>query len=157
MPCLHCNGFKNCFGGYHTHMQGIFCQSDRSWCLLPLNFWGECRMYFQMWIYIKVISVPLNEESTNNGLILLKWLRIQCRQKRKIRQRDQIKRRNCQQKCFHSFNYIIDHTSISFFFCINSLHCFVWFLLYYLLHLLSSDHFAALKSLYKIFIWIWIF
>ena len=37
----------------------------------------------------------------------------------------------------------------------KSLHCFVWFLLYYLLHPFSSDYFAALTSLlpYNFFIW----
>ena len=44
----------------------------------------------------------------------------------------------------NSFNYVIDHASIHFFFYVNSLHCFVWFLLYYLLHLLSSTRFEIL-------------
>ena len=41
----------------------------------------------------------------------------------------------------------------------TSLHCFMWFLLYYLLHLFSSDRFPALTGLYpyKIFIWIYQF
>ena len=67
-------------------------------------------------------------------------------------------RRICLQKCFHSFKYVIDHTNICFIFLIslqtcshllnevNSLHCFVRFLLYCLLHLLSSDCFAVLTS-----------
>ena len=64
----------------------------------------------------------------------MKWLRMQkCRQKRKtMRKRAQRKKRNCQQNCFHSFNYIKDHASNHFFIYINSLHCIVWFFLYYL-------------------------
>ena len=38
------------------------------------------------------------------------------------------KRRNCQQKCIHSFNCVKDHKHICFSFYINSLHCFVQFL-----------------------------
>ena len=94
-------------------------------------------------------------------LNILKWLRTQnCRQKRKrMRQRSRSKRRNCQRKCYHSFKYLIDNASICFFFYINSLHCFVWFLLFYLLQIFSSNHFAALFSLYlyKVFIWIYEF
>ena len=33
---------------------------------------------------------------------------------KKPRQRGQSERRNCQQKCFHSFNYVIDHASMGF-------------------------------------------
>ena len=40
-----------------------------------------------------------------------------------MRQRGRSERRNCQRKCFHSFNYIIDHASIRVFFYVNSLHC----------------------------------
>ena len=57
-------------------------------------------------------------------------------------------RRNCLRKCFHTFRYIIDHTNVPFFFYVNSLHCFVWFPVYYLLHLFGSDCFAALTSLW---------
>ena len=69
------------------------------------------------------------------------------------------KKRNCQRRRLYSFNYIIVHMSICFFFYLNSLHRFVWLLLYYLLHLLSSHSFAALTSLetYKHFIWIYEF
>ena len=82
-------------------------------------------------------------------LIILKWLRIQkSRQKRKaMRQRGRSERRSCQRKYFHSFNFIIDHASIHFFFYVNTLYCFMWLLLNYLLFLLSSDHFAALTSI----------
>ena len=65
-------------------------------------------------------------------------------------------RKNCQWKCFHSFNYVIDHASIRFFFYVNSLHWFLWSLLHYLLHLLSSDRFPALTRFSGInFIWIY--
>ena len=50
-------------------------------------------------------------------------------------------------KVFHSFNYVIDHASIIIFFYVNSLHCFMWFLLYYLLHLLGLDRYAVLTVL----------
>ena len=48
-------------------------------------------------------------------------------------------------KCFYLFNYIIDHASIHFFFYINSLHCFVWFPLYQLLHLLKETQTESYK------------
>ena len=45
-----------------------------------------------------------------------------CRQMRKtMRQRGRSERRNYQRKCFPSFNYVIDHASIRFFFYANSL------------------------------------
>ena len=76
-------------------------------------------------------------------LIILKWLRLQkCRQKIKtMRQRGQSKRRNCQQKCNKR-----SHKYFCFFFNINSLHCFLWFLLYYLQHLLTSDRWSNFKN-----------
>ena len=80
-------------------------------------------------------------------LIIWKWLRIQkCRQKGKtMRQRDRSKRKNCQRNCFHSFNYLIDHASIRLFFYVNSVHCFLWFLLYSSLHLLISRSLIAIQ------------
>ena len=80
----------------------------------------------------------------------MKWLRIQkYRQKRKtMRQRGWSKRRNCHWKCFYSFNYVIDNASICFFCIVNSLHYFLQFLLYYLLHFSSSDCFAALTLIW---------
>ena len=75
-----------------------------------------------------------------------------------MRQRGRSEKRNYQSKCFHSFYYVIDHPGIHFFFHINSLNCFGWFLLYYLLHLLRSDCFKALTSLQPQFhLNIWIF
>ena len=55
------------------------------------------------------------------------------------------------------FNYVTDHVSIHFFFYVNSLCCLMWFFLYYLLHLLSSDCFAALTSLQPDKLGIWIY
>ena len=74
-------------------------------------------------------------------------------------QRGWNKRRNCQWNCIYSFEYVIDHASNRFFLYVNSLHCSMWFLLYYLLHFLSSDCFAALTSLKacKFLIWIYDF
>ena len=75
------------------------------------------------------------------------------------------KSRNCLRKCFHSFKYVMNHVNTSvnniclFLLDVNSLYCFVWFLLYYFLHLFSSDCLAALTSLrlYKFFFWIYEF
>ena len=82
-------------------------------------------------------------------LIISKWLRIQkSRQKGKaMRQNGQSERRNCQQNFFHLFHYVIDYASICFFFYVNNLHYFLWFFLYHLQHLLSSNHFTALTIL----------
>ena len=99
---------------------------------------------------------PLKQRSmiSQSILIISKWVRIQkWRQKRKtMRHRGRSERRNCQQMCFHSFNYVvvfasINYTSIRFSFYVNSLHCFVWFFLHYLLYLLFPDRFAALTCL----------
>ena len=48
-------------------------------------------------------------------------------------------KRNLKKPTQIGVNYVIDHTSICFFFKVNCLHC--------LLHLLSSDHFTTLASL----------
>ena len=82
-------------------------------------------------------------------LIISKWLRIQNSDKRE-RQSDkevEAKEDNLSESVFFSFNYAADHASIRFFSCVNSLHCFVCFNLYYLLFFLSSDRFAPLTSL----------
>ena len=54
----------------------------------------------------------------HNVLIISKWLKIQkWKQKSKtMSRRGRNKRRNCQRKCFHSFNYKIDRASIRYFF-----------------------------------------
>ena len=99
--------------------------------------------------YFSCISTKKIRRSNNQYftmyLTISTWLRIQnYKQKRKtMRQRGRSERRNCQRKYFHSFKYVIDHVSIPVFFYVYSLHCFLWFLLHYFLHLLSSDHFAA--------------
>ena len=81
----------------------------------------------------KYVEVAINDFTMH--LVISKWIRIQkCRQKRKtMRQRGRSEKRNCQRKCFYSTNYVIDHARICFFFYVNSLHCFVAFILYYLL------------------------
>ena len=80
-----------------------------------------CQLYFSK----KYVGVAINDFTMH--LVILKWLRIQiCRQQRmtmKLRGRSKIK--NCQRKIFYSFNYVIDHVSIRFFFYVNRLHCFV--------------------------------
>ena len=97
--------------------------------------------FFQLYFNKKYVEVAITMH-----LISLKCLR-KCRQKRNtMRQRDRSKRRNCRQRCFHSFNFI-NHASIRFFVSVNSLHFFLWLFLYYLLHLLSSDWLAGLTNL----------
>ena len=113
--------------------------------------------FFSLVVFQKKEKVEVAINDSAMQLIISKWLRIhKCRQKRiTMREKGRKERRNCQQKCFHSFNYAIDHASISLFFYINSLHCSQFtFLLYYLLHLLSSNCLAALTILqpYKFFI-----
>ena len=83
-----------------------------------------------------------------------------CRQKRKaIRQKDVEAKEEilCESVFIHLFS--INHENVHFFFLIlfgtyskllndvNSLHYVVWFFMYYLLYLFSSDCFAALTSL----------
>ena len=65
----------------------------------------------------------------------------------KWRQRLKQKKKLSMKNLFIHLTVITDDASIRFFFYVNSFHCFIWFLLYYLLHLLSSDHFAALMIL----------
>ena len=79
------------------------------------------KFFFQLYFNKKYVEVAINYFKVHQ--ITSKWLRIQkCRQKRKtMRQRDRSERRNCQRKCFHSLNYVIDHASIRFFFYIISL------------------------------------
>ena len=81
---------------------------------------------------------------------------MQTEEKNNETKRGRTERRNCLRKCFHSFKYVMDHANVRFFSYVDSLHCFVRFRLYYLLHLFSSDRFAALASLqpYKFLIWI---
>ena len=96
--------------------------------------------------FLPPVEVAINDFTMH--LIVSKWLIMQKRrQKRKtMRERGLSERRNCLKKCFHSLNYVADHANIRFFFSVNSLHCFFWFHLYYLLHLLSSNRFANPKS-----------
>ena len=97
---------------------------------------------------------------------------MQTEQKNNEKKRHQREGTNCLQKCFLSFMYVTNHKNVCFFFlnslwpCSNplnevySLHRFVWFLLYYLLHFLRSDHFAALYkfiTIKKFYLNIWIF
>ena len=77
--------------------------------------------FFQLYCNKKYVEVAINDFTMH--LIIPKCFRIRkYRQQRKtIRQRGRSERRNCQRKCFHSFNYVIDHVSIRFFFYVNSL------------------------------------
>ena len=94
-------------------------------------------------------------------LIISKFFRRQkCRQKRKTKTKGRWSEgRNYPRKCFHSSNYVIDHANVHFFFLISlltrshllndvlSLHCVIWFLPDYLMHLFTSDSFIALTSM----------
>ena len=68
--------------------------------------------FFRLYFFKKYVEVAINDFTMY--LIISKWLKMQkCRHKRKkMRQRCWSERRNCQQKCFHSFNYVIGPTSI---------------------------------------------
>ena len=105
----------------------------------------------------KCVEVAINDFTMH--LIVSKWLIMQKRrQKRKrMRERGWSERRNCQKKYFDPFNYVADHANICFFLNVNSLHCFFWFDLYYLLHLLSSNCFANPRSCRLKFFWIYEF
>ena len=65
------------------------------------------RFLFSVLFQQEIIDLAINDFTMH--LLISKWLKIQkCRQEKTIRQR------NFQQKCFHSFNYVLDHTSIHF-------------------------------------------
>ena len=87
----------------------------------------------------QVFSFQLYLTKNTFKYIILKWLRWQeWRQKRKtMRQKVVEAKEETLRKGFHLFKYVINHMNVDFFFCVNSLHCFMWFLLYYLLHLFS--------------------
>ena len=81
--------------------------------------------FFKLYFSKNYVEVAISDFTMH--LIISKWLRTQkCRQKRKtMRQRGQSERENCQRKCFHSFNDVIDHANIRYFIYVNSLHCFM--------------------------------
>ena len=102
----------------------------------------------------KHVKVAINDFTMH--LIILEWLgmekQMQTEEKNNGINNHQRERRNCLRKCFHSFKHvIIDHANVRFFFLIslwtcshslneiNSLHYFMCFLLYYLLHLNHAD------------------
>ena len=100
----------------------------------------------------KTLDVAIN---ASNYLEMARKTKIQTGGKNNETRRDRNERKNCLRKCFHSSKYLIDHANGRFFFFF--LHCFMWFLLYYLLHLLrllsSSDKFIAIQVYVKT-IWI---
>ena len=127
-------------------------QAPKLW--LPKNTQG---FFFQLLSNKKM----LNSNQWFYNLIISKFLiRQKCRQKRKTKTKGRWSEgRNYPQKCFHSSNYVIDLANVYFFFLISlltrshllndvlSLHCVIWFLPDYLLHLFSSDSFIALTSM----------
>ena len=81
--------------------------------------------FFQFFFNKKLVEVAINDFKMHLFRNSLEYKK--CRQKGKtMRQRGQSERRNCQLKCFHLLNYVINHASISTFLYINSLHCFVF-------------------------------
>ena len=113
--------------------------------------------FFQLYFNKKYFEVAINDFAVH--LIILKWLRRQkWKQKKNTKMCCQTKE-EIVYECFHSFKYIVDHANVRFFLIslrtcshslndISGLHCVVQFPLYHLLHLFSSDRFAALTSLY---------
>ena len=110
--------------------------------------------FFQLYFNKKHVKVAINDFTMH--LIILEWLgmekQMQTEEKNNGINNHQRERRNCLRKCFHSFKHvIIDHANVRFFFLIslwtcshslneiNSLHYFMCFLLYYLLHLNHAD------------------
>ena len=91
----------------------------------------------------KYFEVAINDFTMQ--LIILKWLRRKkyTQDKNNETKRVLSERRKCLRLRFYPFKCVIDHANVRFFFFINSLHCFVWTPLYYLLHLFSSDCFTA--------------
>ena len=63
-----------------------------------------------------------------------------------MRQTGRSNRRNCQWKCFHSFNHILDHATIRLFFNVNSFTLLLVIPSVLLAASLSSDRIAALTS-----------
>ena len=120
------------------------------------------KSHFSVVFHEEYVAVMINDFTKH--LIFSRRLRRQkCRREReeknKEKNRRRSERRNYIEKCSHSFKYIIDHPNVRFFFLnslwacthslndLNSSQCVVWFLLYYLLHLFSSDYFAAVTIL----------
>ena len=105
----------------------------------------------------KYVEVATNDFTTH--LLISKWFeRQKCMQKRWVNEtkKHRSKKRIGLRKFFHLFKFVTDYANVRFFSfrtCskslndVNCLHCFVWFLLYYLLHIFSSDYFAAITSL----------
>ena len=88
-------------------------------------------------------------------LIITKFLlktKMQTEEKNNETKRCRSERKNCLQKCFHFFLISLQTCSHSLN-DVNSLHCFLWFLLYYLLHLLQPSQ----VLLYKVFVWLYEF
>ena len=81
--------------------------------------------FFQLYFNKKCVEVAINDLTMH--LIISKCLRnknVDRREgewdKKRLKQM-----RNCLGKCAHSFNYIIDHANVNFFFYANRLHCVV--------------------------------
>ena len=124
-----------------------------------LGIKNTCQIFFfQLYFHKKNIEVAINDFTMDriigNGLEDKMWTE----EKNKGTGRHRSENRKLSMKMLPLI-YQINHANVCFFFLIslqtcshslggvNSLHCFVQFLLYYLLHLFSSNRFAALTSL----------
>ena len=80
--------------------------------LTDLKLW-RIKKQFSRFLFLvlfqqEIVDLAINDFTMH--LLISKWLRIQkCRQEKTMRQR------NFQQKCFDSFNDVLDDTSIHFF------------------------------------------
>ena len=80
--------------------------------------------FLHLYFNERYVEVVINDFTMH--LIILKWLRIQkCRQNRKTKDKEVEVKEETVNKCFNSFNYVINHESICFFIYVKSLHCFL--------------------------------
>ena len=72
--------------------------------------------FFQLY-FNRYVEVAINDFTMH--LIISKWLRrqkMQTEEKNNETIRGRNEKRNCLQKCSHSFEYVIDHANVRFFF-----------------------------------------
>ena len=99
-------------------------------------------------ISTKIMLKLSSDQSFHNAFFRkAQMAEMQSEEKNNETKRCQSERRNCLQKCFHSFRFLIDYINVGFFFWVKRLHCCIWFHPYYLMHLFISDPFAPLTSL----------
>ena len=144
----------------------------------PKNTFQVC--FFPLYFIKKYADVAIND-FTKHLLKELFWNGLEGNNADKKKNKKKICQNKreivCLQKCFHSFRYIIDHIDVSFFFLnsllvrshstcshslndANSLHYFMWFLLYtvlaasFHLRLLCSSHKFITIKIFSLNVWI---